>query len=159
TVEKIEFEEPLRLRMHLRGGRRTVFAERVLIATNAGSLGLGERLFSGREPAEPKLTFALCTERLSEKSLRAIGLGSGRPFYTVDLPYLWGRQLPDGRLIFGSGLVPGWGESMRKESRSKRAAEFNDRKLWKGLEKVDVRKGGAAQLLKNLEKRVRELHP
>jgi glycine/D-amino acid oxidase-like deaminating enzyme len=160
TVDKIGFQVPLRL--HVRessnsraaGRRKTILAERVLIATNAGSVDLGEGLFSGREPAEPKLTFAISTERLSRKLLRAIGLASGRPFYTVDLPYLWGRQLRNGRLILGSGLVPGWGESLRKESRSRKAAE-----LWKGLEKVDVRKGEAAERLKSLEKRVRELHP
>lgn len=165
TVDKIGFQVPLRL--HVRessnsraaGGRKTILAERVLIATNAGSVDLGEGLFSGREPAEPKLTFAISTERLSRKLLRAIGLASGRPFYTVDLPYLWGRQLRNGRLILGSGLVPGWGESRRKESRSRKAAEFSERKLWKGLEKVDVRKGEAAERLKSLEKRVRELHP
>lgn len=164
AVEKLEFEEPLRLHVRVsnrRGGgeRKTILAERVLIATNAGSLDLAEGLFVGREPAEPKLTFALCTERVSKRSLRAIGLGSGRPFYTVDLPYLWGRQLPDGRLIFGSGLVPGWGESLRKESRNKKAAEFSEKRLWKGLEEVDVRKGEAAERLRNLEMRVRGLHP
>lgn len=159
TLEKIEFGEPLRLHVRKNGDKGIVAAGHVLIATNAGSVDLGENLFAGREPAEPKLTFALCTERLSKKSLRRIGLGSGRPFYTVDLPYLWGRQLPDGRLIFGSGLVPGWGESLRKESRNKKAAEFNERKLWKGLEKVDVRKGEAAERLESLEKRVRGLHP
>ena len=165
TVEKVEFGEPLRLHVRVSSKRRgesegkTILAERALLATNAGSVDLGEGLFSGREPAEPKLTFALCTERLSKKSLRAMGLGSGRPFYTVDLPYLWGRQLPDGRLIFGSGLVPGWGESLRKESRNKNATEFSERKLWKGLEKVDIRKGEAAERLKSLEKRVRDLHP
>jgi glycine/D-amino acid oxidase-like deaminating enzyme len=27
------------------------------------------------------------------------------PFYTTDLPYLWGRVVADGRLILGAGLV------------------------------------------------------
>lgn len=159
TVGKIEFAEPLRVHVRIASGRKTVAAQRVLIATNAGSVGLGDRLFAGREPAEPKLTFALCTERLSKKVLRAIGLRSKRPFYTVDLPYLWGRLLPDGRAIFGSGLVPGWDESLRTESRSKKAAEFSAAKLWKGLEKVDVHKEAAAERLSSLEQRVRGLHP
>lgn len=159
TVEKIEFGERLRLHVRKNGEKEIIAAGQVLIATNAGSVDLGESLFAGREPAEPKLTFALCTERLSKKSLRAIGMGAARPFYTVDLPYLWGRQLPDGRLIFGSGLVPGWGESLRKESQNKKAAEFSERKLWKGLEKIDVRTGEAAERLESLEKRVRGLHP
>ena len=165
AVEKIGFREPLRLRVRTAGngrtagGTKTILAERVLVATNAGSVDLAEGLFLGREPAEPKLTFAICTARLASKLLRTIGLASGRPFYTVDLPYLWGRALRDGRLIFGSGLVPGWGESLRKESRTGRAAQFGKGNLWKGLEKVDVRRGEAAERLKSLEKRVRELHP
>ena len=63
------------------------------------------------------------------------------------------------RLIFGSGLVPGWGESMRMESRKEKAAKFSLRELWSGLEKVDVTKGEAAERLASLEKRVRGLHP
>jgi len=163
AVQSIEFSEPLRLHVHRSNGRkvarRTISAERVLVATNAGSLDLGDALFAGREPAEPKLTFAIATARMSQRKIAVISRGSRRPFYTVDLPYLWGRQLSGGRLIFGSGLVPGWGESLRMESRNRKAAEFSERKLWKGLEKIDVRKGEAAERLKSLEKRVRGLHP
>jgi len=162
AVESIEFREPLRLRLHRlnrqKAERQTVSAEQVLLATNAGSLDLGDSLFAGREPAEPKLTFALATTRITKQRLAAIGMKSKRPFYTVDFPYLWGRMLPDGRLIFGSGLMPGFGESLRMESRKKKAAKFNPRKLWKGLEKIDVRKGEAAQRLASLEQRVRGLH-
>jgi glycine/D-amino acid oxidase-like deaminating enzyme len=163
AVESIEFGEHLRLRVHRsnrnKSARRTIDAERVLLATNAGSLDLGDSLFAGREPAEPKLTFALATTPISRRQLASIGMNSKRPFYTVDLPYLWGRMLPDGRLIFGSGLVPGFGESLRIESPKKKAAKFDPRKLWKGLEKIDVRKGEAAQRLASLEHRVRGLHP
>ena len=165
AVEKLEFTHPVRLHLHRqRPGassveRKVVAADQVLIATNAGSVELGDELFAGREPAEPKLTFALATAPLTKKQLRELGLGSGRPFYTVDLPYLWGRLLDNGRLILGSGLVPGWGESMRQESRKKKAAKFRKDELWSGLEKVDVRAGEAAQRLASLEKRVRALHP
>jgi glycine/D-amino acid oxidase-like deaminating enzyme len=165
VVEKLEFANAVRLYLHRqRWGsrgvqRKIVAAEQVLIATNAGSVELGDDLFGGREPAETKLTFALATARLSKKQLREIGLRSGRPFYTVDLPYLWGRLLDDGRLIFGSGLVPAWGESMREESHRKKAVKFSKEKLWSGLERVDVRAGDAAERLASLEKRVRGLHP
>ena len=162
AVESIEFREPLRLRLHRlnrqKVERQTVSAEHVLLATNAGSLDLGDSLFAGRESAEPKLTFALATTRITKQRLAVIGMKTKRPFYTVDFPYLWGRMLPDGRLIFGSGLMPGFGESLRMESRKKKAAKFNPRKLWKGLEKIDVRKGEAAQRLASLEQRVRGLH-
>jgi len=163
VLEKIEFTKPAKL--HVRSTRRgraikkVIAAERVLLATNAGAVELGEKLFAGREPAEPKLTFALATAPLSKKQLGKIGMSSRRPFYTVDLPYLWGRLLDNGRLIFGSGLVPGWGESMRLESRKEKSAKFNEKKLWSGLEKVDVTKGEAAERLASLEKRVRGLHP
>ena len=163
AVESIEFGELLRLRVHRTNRskleRRTIDAERVLLATNAGSLDLGDSLFAGREPAEPKMTLALATTRITKQQLAAIGMNSKRPFYTVDVPYLWGRMLPDGRLIFGSGLVPGFGESLRMESRKKKAGKFNPHELWKGLEKIDVCKGEAAQRLASLEHRVRGLHP
>jgi glycine/D-amino acid oxidase-like deaminating enzyme len=163
AVESIEFGRLLRLRVHRtnrnKSDRRTIDAERMLLATNAGSLDLGESLFAGREPAEPKLTFAIATTPITKQKLAAIGMNSKRPFYTVDLPYLWGRMLPDGRLIFGSGLVPGFGESLRMESSKKKAAKFNPRKLWKGMEKIDVRTGEAAHRLASLEHRVRGLHP
>jgi glycine/D-amino acid oxidase-like deaminating enzyme len=159
----LEFGGRLKLQVERRRGgfeqQKIVSAEKLLIATNAGSVDFAGGLFAGKEPAEPKLTFALATERLSKKQLKAIGLGSRRPFYTVDLPYLWGKTTPDGRLILGSGLVPGWGESLRTESRDKKAAEFDAKRMWKGLEHVDVRKGVAAGRLKSLEKRVRALHP
>ena len=51
------------------------------------------------------LTLALATEPLSDATLAAIGLAERHPFYTADLPYLWGRLLGDGRLVIGSGLV------------------------------------------------------
>jgi glycine/D-amino acid oxidase-like deaminating enzyme len=35
-----------------------------------------------------------------------IGLGARQPFYTRDLPLLWGRLLPDGTFLFGRELVP-----------------------------------------------------
>jgi len=162
-VTSLEFGEPLKLEIKRRRGRtserKTIFAKKLFIATNAGSLDLAGELFGGKKPAEPKLTFALATERLSKKRLKTIGLGSKRPFYTVDLPYLWGKTTPDGRLILGSGLVPGWGETLRMESRDKKATEFDARGMWNGLENVDVRKGAAAERLKSLERRVRALHP
>jgi len=162
-VADVEFGEPLKLHIIQRRGRvrkrKTVLAKRLLLATNAGSVDLAGGLFAGKEPAEPKLTFALATERLSRKQLKAIGLGSGRPFYTVDLPYLWGKTTSKRRLIVGSGLVPGWGESLRIESRDKKAAAFDGGKMWKGLEGLDVRRGAAAERLQSLEKRVRALHP
>ena len=130
-VERISNEEPPAL--HVLKGR--VRARCVLLATNALSLelsGLAER-------AEPKFTLAVATEPLTQIQMEALGLGPGKPFYTVDLPYLWGRVWHGDRVIFGSGLV-----------------HLRD---WRELLTLDVSKGEAAELLRQLERRVWELHP
>src|SRR5467141_3721921 len=105
-VRALDFSNPLRLhvRRSLRGRihRKVIRAGQVLLATNAASLELS----SLRAAAEPKLTFALATAPLSAAQLKAIGLSSRHPFYTVDFPYLWGRLLESNGVIFGSGLVP-----------------------------------------------------
>jgi glycine/D-amino acid oxidase-like deaminating enzyme len=153
-VEKIEFAEPVRLYVARTGGRerRIVAAKQVLIATNAGSLELSDDLFRGREPAEPKLTLAIATAPFTKKQIAELGLGSGSAFYTVDLPYLWGRLLKNDGIVWGSGLVPGWGESAT-------LGAGQGRTLWSGLERIDTRKGPAAERLASLEQRVRGLHP
>jgi len=144
----------LQVHWHHRGRltRKIITANRVLLATNAGGLGLAEKIFP--TPPDPKLTFALATAPLTKKQITALGLASRRPFYTVDLPYLWGRLLPVGknsaRIIFGSGLVPAFGESLSKR---------NARNLWSGLEKESANRGASGQRLKVLEDRVRNLHP
>jgi len=89
-------------------------------------------------PLHSSLTFACATEPLDADSLAAIGLDEGVPFYTDDVPYLWGRTIRDGRVIFGAGLV--FGEPPE-------------------LEATDVRKGSPGALLDRLQKRVRGLHP
>ena len=131
-VEHVEFSGDS-LCLHYAGG--SVRARKALFATNGMSLdlsGLAER-------GEPKFTLALATEPLSGEQLEFLGLASGRPFYTVDFPYLWGRILPAGGVVFGAGLV-----------------HFAD---WRELGIVDVNKGEAARLMARLESRVQALHP
>lgn len=112
-----------------------VRARRVLLATNAESLEL-----SGlATKAQPKFTLAVATEPLSAKQISSLGLAPGKPFYTVDLPYLWGRVFQRNRIIFGSGLV-----------------HLED---WRELLTLNVAEGQAAELLADLERRVRDLHP
>ena len=130
-VDRMDFGDQLRL--HVRGTQ--IRASRALIATNSESLelsGLARR-------AEPKFTLALATEPIPLPKLEALGLASGKPFYTVDLPYLWGRLLHGDQVIFGSGLI--------------------HLKDWRGLADVDIRVGEAFDLLNLLRKRVHELHP
>jgi len=113
-----------------------------------------------RRPTQNSLSLSPLAP-LTKKQIAALGLSSGRPFYTLDLPYLWGRLFETGslrkksksknqRLIFGSGLVPGFGESLSKR---------NARNLWSGLEKESANRGASHQRLKALEDRVRNLHP
>src|SRR5258708_20651748 len=86
-------------------------------------------------------------------------MSSGRGFYSVDLPYLWGRRMKNGGMIFGSGLVPGFGESIRGEAAGGDTESSQVQKVWSGLEKLDIRSGEAAERLKSLEERFRGLHP
>jgi glycine/D-amino acid oxidase-like deaminating enzyme len=130
-VDRIDFDDPLTLHV----SRKRIRAQRVLIATNSESLEISGLV--GR--AEPKFTLALATEPVQENKLAAIGLASGKPFYTVDLPYLWGRLLHGNQIIFGSGLV-----SLDN---------------WRELAALDIGAGEAFELLARLKKRVSGLHP
>src|SRR6266404_392974 len=154
-VRALDFSNPPRLRVrHKLRGRfhhKEIRAEQVLLATNAYSLEL-----SGlRDAAVPKLTFALATAPLSAAQLKALGLSSRRPFYTVDLPYLWGRLLESNGAIFGAGLVPPYVGTPSRFPLNARSIK----KRARDLHRYDVRRGEAAARLRWLESRVRHLHP
>jgi glycine/D-amino acid oxidase-like deaminating enzyme len=119
----------------LRVAGKVVRARCVLVATNAQSLelsGLARR-------AQPKFTLAVMTKPLTKAQLKSLGLAAGRPFYTVDLPYLWGRLAQRNCVVFGSGLV--------------------HLQNWRELANINIKTGEAAELLKSLEHRVRAFHP
>ncbi|HYK38741.1 MAG TPA: FAD-binding oxidoreductase [Candidatus Eremiobacteraceae bacterium] len=147
-VVGIELGKPLRLHVsckhHGRMQSKMITADRVLQSTNAGNLP--GKYFEG----EPKLTFALATAPLNKRQLATLGLASGKPFYTVDIPYLWGRKLKNGGVVFGSGLVPAFGQSLSGKTSNQ---------LWSGLERESILRGAASQRLRTLEHRVRQLHP
>jgi glycine/D-amino acid oxidase-like deaminating enzyme len=130
-VEKISFEQPPTLHLP----RKRISAGRILIATNAESLELNNFTNSG----ESKFTLSLATAPLTDKQLQAIGLSSHHPFYTVDMPYLWGRRFHNGQVIFGSGLL-----------------QLNH---WSELNTLNISTGEPATLMRLLESRVRSLHP
>lgn len=129
-VRRVHFDEPLRLEL-ARGELRT---RHLILATN------GINAEPGLWPhfSQLKFTVAVATTSLADKQLKALGLAPTKPFYTLDLPYLWGRLLPQNRILFGSGLV----HLERPED----------------LAAVDIRTGEAARLLESLESRVRGLH-
>ncbi|MEE8556818.1 MAG: FAD-binding oxidoreductase [Myxococcota bacterium] len=114
------------------GGR--IRARHVVLGLNGFTRGL----FPGIVELRGALTLALCTEPIDGAALRALGLADRMPFYTTDLPYLWGRTLSDGRLVFGGGL----------------AFDPEDRVTRIGIEQEE-----AARQLRHLEARVRRLHP
>jgi gamma-glutamylputrescine oxidase len=111
----------------------TVGAEHVAIAINAYM----NRLVPLDVEFRSALTLALCTAPLEPARLEAAGLGH-RPFYTTDLPYLWGRALRDRRVVFGSGLVFPPDGDVRRTGLGSRAAR---------------------ETMSRLERRVRSLHP
>lgn len=130
SVEKIHFSDCLRLRVR----EREVRASRGVLATNAFSLetsALANR-------TEPKLTLGVATLPLGSAQLEVLGLASGRPFYTVDLPYLWGR-VHNRAVIFGGGII--------------------EVKNWRDLETIDISAGQALEIMARIERRVRGLHP
>ncbi len=112
-------------------GRR-IAADRVVLAVN-GFLPA----FVPDVGIRPALTLALATAPLDAATRAAIGLGA-TPFYTSDLPYLWGRATRDGRLVIGAGLA------FDAEGHVERIAIGRD----------DVR-----EMIARIEARVRGLHP
>jgi len=87
--------------------RGAVRADAVVLATNAW---LPELVPELAPPPIAALTFALTTEPLSPDARAALAGPEGGPllpFYTADLPYLWGRGLDDGGIVVGSGLRVG----------------------------------------------------
>ncbi len=129
-VTDISFEPELRLEVD---GER-VTPGHLVIATNAWI----NATLPDTPPLSSCLTFAGATEPLKPSTLEAIGLAEGVPFYTTDLPYLWGRTIADGRVIFGAGLV--FGEPAE-------------------LETADVSLGESSAVLERMLRRVRGLHP
>jgi glycine/D-amino acid oxidase-like deaminating enzyme len=109
-------------------------AKKVLFATNAFSF----ELTGLRNRAESMFTLAVATQELSDEVIAAIGLEERMPFYTIDMPYLWGRLLGNA-IIFGSGLL-----------------HLDD---WRDLEKLDIHQSEATQMFSSLESRIRNLHP
>lgn len=119
--------------LHVPGGK--VRAKKVLLAASALSLelsGLADR-------AQPRLTLAASSTPLTDQQLAAIGLSERKPFYTIDLPYLWGRLCTDNSIMWGAGLVspPDSGD----------------------LADINVAAPEPTRMFASLERRVHRLHP
>ncbi len=130
-VKKVAWENVPELKLP-RGRLR---AGKILFATNALSLAL-----TGLErAAHPRLTLAAATEPVTEELLAEIGLAERKPFYTVDLPYLWGRVQHDNSIVWGAGLVSAPGSP--------------------DLGRVDIAAGDRSRMFDSLESRIRLMHP
>ena len=131
SVRSLEWRDPPVLLLD----GASLSAKGILFATNALSLdvsGLGEGF-------APRLTFAVASEPLREDQLVSIGLAERKPFYTADLPYLWGRVREDNSVVWGSGLASAPGS--------------------RDLHRLAISSEEPARLLASLEARVRGLHP
>jgi gamma-glutamylputrescine oxidase len=118
----------------VRCDRGTLVAGQVVVALNAYTT----QLLALPDDFRTALTLALCTAPLAASVLDALGLAERLPFYTLDLPYLWGRCLTNGRLVLGAGLIfPTDGD----------------------VRSVNVDDRDAAESMIRLEARVRGLHP
>jgi glycine/D-amino acid oxidase-like deaminating enzyme len=111
---------------------KAVSAERVVFATNAFCL----TLLGLQNQAEGVHTVAVATEPLADAVFDAVGWTTRTPFYTLDLPYLWGRVTAEGRAVIGAGLT-GHGDVANA--------------------RVDT--PAAVHLFESLERRIRGLHP
>jgi len=98
---------------------------------------------------ERTLTIALQTIPAPRGTIAAIGLEPRQPFYTRELPLLWGRAMRDGSLLFGRELAAfPWGMpveviaarvaeagerlAMRVRGLHPRLAELDVRRVWAG---------------------------
>jgi glycine/D-amino acid oxidase-like deaminating enzyme len=129
-VSDVAFGAPMRLAIP----KGRLCARQTLFATNAEILELSG--LAGH--AQPKFALAVATAPLELSQLEAVGLGKRKPFYTVDLPYLWGRAMSNNAVVWGSGLL--------------------HLKDWREFESIDVGSGEAVRLFAELEQRVRGLH-
>ena len=118
--------------VRIEAGGKTVHAQRVVFATNAFCL----RLLGLQDRAEGVHTIAVATEPLTDAVLEAIGWDTRTPFYTLDLPYLWGRVTTENRAVIGAGLV-GHGD----------------------VENARVDSAEALHLFDGLQRRIVRLHP
>ncbi|RIK98044.1 MAG: hypothetical protein DCC71_21275 [Proteobacteria bacterium] len=113
-------------------GDRSVAADRIVLATNAFL-----PRFVPDAGIRPALTLALASAPLARATLEEIALGA-MPFYTSDLPYLWGRATQSGRLVIGAGLA------------------FDDAGR---VERVAIGRADVQDVLARVAARIRGLHP
>ena len=129
-VTGLDVTSPGNVRLEI--GEKVVSAERVVFGTNAFCLPL----LHLEDRAGAVHTIAVATEPLADAAFEAMGWSTHTPFYTLDLPYLWGRVTAERRLVIGAGLIG-----------------HDD------VENTRVDSAEARSLFEGLERRIRGLHP
>lgn len=132
-VEHVHWHEGAGGELRFAGGK--LRARKIVLATNALSLEIAHL----KRGMHPKLTLAAATAPIYDGRLEELGLAHRKPFYTNDLPYLWGRVCADNSIVWGAGLV--------------------DPPPGGTLEDVDVSSGDASRIFASLERRIRRLKP
>jgi glycine/D-amino acid oxidase-like deaminating enzyme len=98
-----------------------IAARAVIMATDAVAWRAAHDPWTDRT-----LTIALQTSPAPSGTIAAIGLESRQPFYTRELPLLWGRPLRDGSFLFGRELTAfPWGSP--RDVVAERIAEAGER--------------------------------
>jgi glycine/D-amino acid oxidase-like deaminating enzyme len=129
-ARRLQFDASVRVEVE--GG--VVRAAHAIVGLN----GYLPELLPDAIPMRAPLTLALCTAPLSDGALAALHLDDGVPFYTVDLPYLWGRRVAGNRLLIGAGLL------------------FDEAEL---VRNVGIAAADGAAAFARLEARLHALHP
>lgn len=99
AVHDLRLEASYKVRLSVAG--QTLTATHAVFATNPWCLPL----LGLQQQADGIHTIAVATEPLDDATLAAIGLGARTPFYTLDLPYLWGRVTADNCAVIGAGTT------------------------------------------------------
>src|SRR5712691_1430610 len=129
-VTGLDIERRRGVRLTVAG--HAVYAERAVFATNPWCLSL----LGLHSQAEGVHTVAVATEPLADAIFDAIGWATRTPFYTLDLPYLWGRVTADGCAVIGAGTT-GRGD----------------------VDNAHADAPDAVHLFESLQRRIRGLHP
>jgi len=115
-----------------------ILAERVLVATDASARDDTFDAWPAR-----MFTVVLETEPVSDVIAETIGWSGRVPFYTNDLPLLWGRPLAQQRMMIGRELVVGTLDGDELEAAIQRAGDrlvARVRGLHRALSTIGIRR-------------------
>lgn len=130
--------EPSGSRLRVSANDRFVSTDSVLYAVDA----TGDSAEAMTRWPQRQLTVALETAVIPDAVADEIGWGARLPFYTNELPLLWGRALDDGAMIAGRELIPMDESTSMEDAFSAASARLMGRirGLHPALATIDVRR-------------------